>query len=175
MAFGDPIKDATYLGSEGKVTLKFQSYGRGEICLPEETCKPFAAFNYGFPESARELIGRWQVGWFDASGGEWLSTEFHFANLLSSSNSNVIDRAQGTITTHQNDQIVTVGIVCDRLADPDSAPYVCSIDGGSAEATLAVVRNLVVGNLFQEDDDTPFATLRGFRIISATGRYILPN
>ena len=63
MAFGDPLQNATLIGSDGQVTIRFFSSSSGEICLPAETCKAISHLNFGLDSNAdqRSLDGNWQT------------------------------------------------------------------------------------------------------------------
>lgn len=63
MAFGDALQDATLVGSDGQVTIRFFTSSSGEICLPGEACKAISHFNFGLDSSAdqRSLDGTWQT------------------------------------------------------------------------------------------------------------------
>lgn len=68
MAFGDPFKNATYLGPRGQVTVRFDGITYGEICLPSESCKAISAFNFGYSDSAEAVLGGWVCPTNRASG-----------------------------------------------------------------------------------------------------------
>lgn len=59
--FGGPTDSAVASGVAGQVTLRFSDFNKGEICLPDESCKSISAFNFGFSDSASALLGAWAV------------------------------------------------------------------------------------------------------------------
>lgn len=177
MAFGDPFRNATYVGARGQVTIRFSSLTRGEICLPNESCKAISAFNFGFEASSSELLGLWYGNTFDSGTDEIEAFAVRFNQVTASTDPAVVDRAAGTASSSVEGTMVTSSITCDRLRTPDPWQYRCRIGqpGETSELSFSVSRNAIVGQYYDDSDKTVEGTLRGQRARTASGKLVLPD
>lgn len=166
MAFGDSVKNAVYLGGRGQVTITFDDFTSGEICLPDEPCKPISAFNFGYEESASELLGSWVVIGSSTECECSTVTYFDFTQVIASSDPAVIDSVSGIVWWPGR-----FPIVCDRLVQPNPEPYSCAVGSSDDDYTehFVVTRNGLVGR-----SDTG-ASLVGWRVRTASGRELRPD
>jgi hypothetical protein len=177
MAFGEPMQDATYVGSEGMATLRFDAADHGEICLPEEACKAIAPVNFGWAANATELLGEWAVIGTDnevnAPFGAWLA----FDQVEASPDPSVVNRGVGSLTLETDDQVYVLDLSCDRLAQPDPWPYTCAVqmDEETLYLGFAVSRNSLTGESYDMPAGPVASQFQGFRTTSGNGRQILPN
>lgn len=183
MAFGDAFKNATYLGADGTVTIRFNSNVSGEICLPTESCKAISAFNFGYNPSAQSLLGTWMVsltepGTHGTSGAEGVT--FVFDQLIDLNLPGVEDQAKGAayfLETSSSgvDQTVRADVECSRIVVPAPPFYNCTAKAPGVNAVpfqIDVERNVLTGVLKDPQGDLE---ITGFRVHSATGREVLPN
>ncbi len=183
MAFGDAFKNATYLGPDGTVTVRFTSNTTGEICLPTESCKAISAFNFGYEESAQSLLGTWLVsltepGTHGTSGTEGVSLIFD--QLSTPGLPGVVDVAKGAAYfleegTSGVDQTVRADVECSRMVVPAPPYFNCTVKAPGMAAVafqLDLARNAITGVL---KDPTGDMDIHGWRLHSATGREVLPN
>ena len=177
MAFGDPIKNATYLGSRGKVTIRFTNRTEGEICLPNESCKAIIAFNFGFEESAADLLGSWLVIGSPPQSSFAEGYEFVFDRVVAASRPGEVDHAVGRTVFNINGAAVVVEIVCDKLFNPEPWEYFCKAGTGSESREMYVnlERNGFVGSYRDPVTGDITGFVYGFRGNSARGRVTLPN
>lgn len=183
MAFGDAFKNATYLGPDGSVTIRFTSNTTGEICLPTESCKAISAFNFGYEASAQALLGTWMVsltepGTHGTSGVEGVSLIFD--QFITQNLPGIVDTAKGAAYFLESsasgvDQTVRADVECSRMVVQAPPYYNCSVKAPGTNAVpfqLDVVRNALTGILKDPEGDLE---ITGFRVHSATGRNVLPN
>ncbi len=177
MAFGDPKKSATHLGSRGTVTIRFISRTRGEICLPGESCKAISAFNFGFEQNASELLGDWLVigappGAPVAEGYEFAIDRVEAANVPGG-----LEHALGKTILNINGAPVLVDLVCDRLANQGEWEFFCKAGAGAStrEMYLNVDRNGFTGSFYDRAQDDFGGPVFGFRSATRGGRVVIPN
>jgi hypothetical protein len=173
MAFGDPPKDATYLGSDGTVTIRFDSVTSGEICLPAEPCKSISVFTFGWPDSAAELLGSWMVSGTYLDGRPY-GIDATFTEVLPSLGPAVVDRVRGTATLDAEGIPVTAPVVCSKLVNPDEYEYLCSValpDGSSLEFKMDTYRQQTVEGEASQGGIV-IGDFIGFRTATADGRIV---
>ncbi len=178
MAFGDPIKNATYLGSRGKVTIRFSAVARGEICLPSEACKAISAFNFGFENSASALLGGWLVTTVDSTTQELDAYAVDFTDVVATPNPNAVDRAVGTTYIELDDgSFVETDVACDKLINPLPLEYFCTLSalGHTQKLELNVKRNGMGGQYYEMDGVKLEGSVIGTRLMNESGRYNYPN
>ena len=186
MAFGDPIKDAVYLGSKGSVTIRFNTVASGEICLPDETCKAVRPFNFGYEESASELLGRWLVTVFNnGPNTQTFTVELNFTEVDTPPYPDTIDRVSGTATYLNDSDMAHKGdetrVECSRLIQPNPEPYFCRLVAGAdaTETYISMMRNALVGRYHNYggpwDYGDAWVNVIGFRLASGSGRQVIPN
>lgn len=177
MAFGDPFKNATYVGPRGQVTIRFTALTRGEICLPSESCKAIGAFNFGFEDSASALLGLWYGNGIDSRDNTIDGFAVRFTQVAASTDPRFIDRASGTLLTNVDGAAAEVPIVCDKLRTPNPWQFECTIDpqGDASRFSISVSRNAFVGQYYDESDMTVEGNLIGHRSRTATGKIVLPD
>ena len=182
MAFGDPFKNATYLGPRGQFTVLFEGITYGEICLPSESCKAISAFNFGYSDSAEAALGAWLVHFQHIVGNatqDLDSIELDLLNVVGSSDPDVVDIAIGdAVTAH--DGVISVGeLSCDRLVNPNPTEFRCKIDGLSQSEDYILyftpVRNAFWGEYYDSQGQELLGQIWGFRIQSSSARFGLPN
>lgn len=178
MAFGDPIKNATYLGSRGKLTIRFTNRTEGEICLPNESCKAISPFNFGFEKSAYDLLGSWLVvGSPPQSSHAPEGYEFVFERVVAASMPGDVDHAVGRAIFNINGAAVVVDIACDKLFNPEPWEYFCKggVGSESREMYVNLERNGFEGSYRDPTTGDITGSVFGFRLGSARGRATLPN
>lgn len=178
MAFGDPIKNATYLGSRGNVTIKFNTVASGEICLPNEACKAISAFNFGFETSASALLGIWIVTTIDNTTEELDAYGVEFTDVVATPNRNAVDRAVGTTYIELDDgSFVESQVVCDKLINPLPLEYLCTLSalGHTQKLELNVKRNGMGGRYYEMDGVALEGSVIGTRNVNKSGRFNYPN
>ncbi len=178
MAFGDPLKNATYLGSEGNVTLKFENINYGQICLPNEACKPFRPLNFGFGKSASALLGSWLLVELDSETNLLFAWNFNFTEVVNTANPAIVDRAIGTSLIYLDGISYDVDVVCSLLVDTTDADFFCELqllNGPVIEAELRFLRNALVGQVYDPLGVTIDSTVVGWRIITGGNRLVIPN
>jgi hypothetical protein len=177
MAFGDPIKNATYLGSRGKLTIRFTNRNEGEICLPNESCKTISPFNFGFEKSASDLLGSWLVIGSPPQSSVAEAYEFVFDKVVAPTRPGELDHAVGRAVFNINGAAVVVDIVCDRLFNPEPWEYFCKAGAGSESREMYVnlERNGFTGSYRDPVNGDITGPVFGFRSGSARGRVTLPN
>jgi len=178
MAFGDPLKNASYVGSRGNVTIRFASKTRGEICLPTEACKAISAFNFGFENSSSELLGDWVViGNPESSAGLFEAWEFYFETLVPPSYPGVIDSVAGKTTLNVNGSPFRVEIVCDKYVTKAEWEYFCKTPRGPEQKRfyLNVERDGFRGAYQDPATGQIRGLVLGFRVSDLAGRVVLPN
>ena len=172
MAFGDSLKDATYLGSDGTVTVRFDSVTSGEICLPTETCKSISAFNFGWFNSASELLGTWNISGTYASGLPF-GIEGVFTEVLPPLGPAVVDRVRGTGTLDYEGNVVVAPTTCSKLVNPVDYDYYCSValpNSMTLEFSMDYSKNSVEGEVYQGGNVA--GSFIGFRTATANGRIV---
>jgi len=188
MSFGDPIKNALYRGARGKVTIRFYSINRGEICLPNEVCKEISAFNFGYENnSASALLGTWRIFFEDSKTDENLGLYVNFHEVVATTKPGASDRAVGKLQSSDCCGDLPGQVFCDRvLKEPDeNSPYYtwmyqCGIEltpGAIRTFGLDLNRNGFSAQLREGSRTAPLVTGRmyGYRVLSATDRDIQPN
>jgi len=182
MAFGDPFKNATYLGPQGKVTIRFSGIAHGEICLPNESCKAISAFNFGYPDSAEAVLGAWLVHFQHIVGNateDLDSIELDLLDVVGSSDPEVVDIAIGEAVTAHNGTVSVGELSCDRLVNPNPAEFRCKIDGLSAEEDYVLYfsprRNAFLGEYYDPQGQELLGQMFGFRVQSSSARFGMPN
>jgi hypothetical protein len=178
MTFGDPRKNAAYLGSEGTVRVSFSSPVSGEICLPGEACKSIIPLNFGWGNDARELIGTWHVVGRDAGpGGPLVAYEFNFDPLDAISRPDVIDSVNAKAKWTAGGTSFDASFVCEKPRNPGAWQYECAMRAGfeSMRLVFSVSRNGLRGEMRDETGAMLLGTLTGFRVESENGRQLVPN
>jgi len=185
MAFGDAFKNATYLGPDGTVTIRFTSNVTGEICLPTEPCKAISAFNFGYDPSAQSLLGTWMAsltepGTHGTSGAE--AVTFVFDQLIDLNLPGVEDQAKGaayileaSASDPDVDQTIRADVECKRIVAPQPPFYNCTVTLPGEPPIpfqIDVERNALKGVVKDPAGDVE---IMAWRIHSATGREVLPN
>mgnify|MGYP001812550965 CR=1 FL=1 len=176
MAFGDPLKDATYLGPDGKVTIRFDSISSGQICLPDEPCKSISPFNFGWPNNAAELLGSWVVSGTDLANDVPFGGELSFNEVLPSTGAAVVNRARGALTLGDDGVLVQGPLTCAKLVTPDPWGYVCSaaLPGQTLELGFDMRRNAIEG-VFYGALGNATDVFVAFRTETQSGRATIPN
>jgi hypothetical protein len=177
MAFGDPPKDAVYLGPRGQVTLRFSSFVVGEICLPEEPCKDISAFNVGYHDDASQLLGGWIVNAVNDVTGEPTTYTIEFLEVTGSSNPAVVNSVVGDAEVFLDGALRQADVICDWLLSPLSWPFSCrmTLDGEVQRFRLLMLRNALAGEYYDEGGVTIEGELIGFRLLTSSGRVVIPN
>jgi hypothetical protein len=163
--------------------MRFSSPDSGEICLPNESCKPVSAFNFGYEASAQSLLGTWLVS-LTKPGSRGMSgsqgATFIFDQLIDQNVPGVEDVAKGTayfIETGSSgiDQTTRADVECSRIVVPAPPFFECNVKAPGADAVsfkIDVARNALTGVM---QDPGGELDISGFRVRSATGREVLPN
>lgn len=180
MAFGDPIKNAVYLGSRGQVTIRFEGFRWGEICLPNEACKAISAFNFGFENSASELLGTWLVHTVKHSTGANNGLTVTFNDVYDPPDPGVIDRADGYTTLSNDDGTqVSANVSCEKLVEPgeNGYAYSCTIvtDDEVRRFAMSTSRNAFMGKYYHVSDSAYEGSIFGYRLKTGAGRLVLPD
>jgi len=141
-AFGQPFQD------------------RGEICLPEESCKAVSSFNFGFG-SVQELLGEWVLVTSGFDSNVW------FLRFLEMSG----DRVIGDATIKSEGFDFTIDLFCQLSESAEPYRYSCGVEefGEVERFQLNVSRNSLVG------ETSEFENLIGWRLKNESGRMVLPN
>jgi hypothetical protein len=159
-AFGQPFQDADVIGSAGDVTFRLFEMGRGEICLPGESCKAVRPANFGF-SPVQELLGEWAVVTTGFDSNVWL---LRFQEVSG-------DMAIGDATIKSDGFDFTIDLFCELNESPEPYRYSCGVEefGEVERFQLNVSRNALVGESSDFDD------LTGWRFKNSSGRMVLPN
>lgn len=180
MAFGDPVKPAFFLGSNGYVTVRFSAADKGEICLNDGPCKAISAFNFGYEESASALLGRWLVTVLNnGPNTQTFTVELNLTEVDKPPFPDTIDRVSGRATYLNDSDIAHKGnetpVECSRLIQPNPESYFCRLvaDADATETYLTVTRNALVGRYLNWGG--PWVDVIGFRLASGSGRQVIPN
>lgn len=175
MAFGDPLKNATYLGPEGQVTIRFDSVTSGEICLPNEPCKAIIPFIFGWPPTAAEALGTWVLSGTILVGGVPFGGELLFNELLASTGPAVVNRVRGLIKLGEGGALVQGAVTCAKLVVPAPWEYNCSaaLPGQTIQFDFDLVRNAMEGQFYSGGNVS--RVFVGFRILTSAGRATIPN
>jgi hypothetical protein len=176
MAFGDPLKDATYLGSAGKVTIRFDSVSSGEICLPSEPCKSVSPINFGWADNAAETLGTWVLSGTELANGVPFGAELIFTQLAPSTGPAVVNRATGTMKLGDDGVLVQGPVMCARLVNPAPWSYACSatLSGQAVSFGFDLARNALEGEVYGPQGGVARIFV-GFRILTQAGRVTIPN
>jgi len=176
MAFGDPRKSATYLGSRGTVTIRFVDRDHGEICLPGEACKAISAFNFGYEQNASELLGGWLVYGDPPGASVPEASEFAIDRVEAATRPGATERALGRSRLSIGGAPVVVDLSCDRLVDGGEWEFFCRVGAGPAqEMYLSVDRNGFTGRYYDRAQNATAGNVYGFRSTTPAGRVVLPN
>jgi len=159
-AFGQPFQNAEPIGSAGDVIFRFFEMDRGEICLPEESCKAVSSFNFGFG-SVQELLGEWVLVTSGFDSNVW------FLRFLEMSG----DRVIGDATIKSEGFDFTIDLFCQLSESAEPYRYSCGVEefGEVERFQLNVSRNSLVG------ETSEFENLIGWRLKNESGRMVLPN
>jgi len=180
MAFGDPVKPAFFLGSNGYVTVRFSAADKGEICLNDGPCKAISTFNFGYEENASALLGQWLVTVFNnGPSTQTFTVELNFTEVDKPPFPDTIDRVSGTATYRNDSDMAHQGdetrVECSRLIQPNPEPYFCRLvaEADATETYITVTRNALVGRYLNYGG--PWVNVIGFRLTSGSGRQAIPN
>ena len=178
MAFGDPLKDATYLGPDGQVTIRIDSITTGVICLPNEPCKPISPFIFGWPDNAEEALGTWVVSGKEIASGVPFGAELLFNELLPSTGPAVVNRVRGTMKLGDDGVLREGPVTCSKLVVRAPWEYVCSatLPGLTLQFAFDLVRNALEGETYVGAQGSAVVNVFvGFRILNQSGRATIPN
>jgi hypothetical protein len=177
MAFGDAMQNAIYLRSVGKVTIRFNGWNQGEICLPDEPCKVITAFNYGYDtNSSSALLGRWQVTAMRFTNKQRIALAITLSKLNQSSDPAVRDSVSGIAQYNVDGVDKVANVVCWMPVEPPPPPYSysCTIDmteGDIESVDVLMVRDWMVGKSNVGKD----GWFNAYRTRSASGREVIPK
>ncbi len=177
-SFGMEHVNALYLGSQGRVTLRFDRSTSGEICFPDESCKAIHAFKFGWADSASALLGNWVGTAVDRVSEELFAFDLEFTDVRNFRNPGVIDEVVGFGNVIYQGNQSSVDVVCQRIVDSGNEPvFTCTteLSGETLQFAFDVNNNGMAGQLYSLTDDNVDADLYGFRITSENGRSIQPN
>ena len=178
MAFGDPLKNATYLGPDGQVTIRFDSVTSGEICLPNEPCKAIVPFIFGWPPTAAEALGTWVVSGTLLANGVPFGGELIFNELLASTGPAVVNRVRGVLKIGDGGVLVQGAVTCSKLVVPSPWAYTCSaaLPGRTLQFSFDLARNAVEGVFYEGAPGSALTRVfAAFRILNQSGRAMIPN
>jgi hypothetical protein len=177
MAFGDAAKNAVYRGSRGQVTIRFSTIAKGQICLPEETCKDISPFNFGFENNVSRLLGVWVITTTDSTTKALGAYEFHLTEIRPASDTFSVDRALGWARVESLDgKFEETEVACSKT-DKGPARYYCRAGdfGFEQDFEFDIDRNAIAGEFYDSSGVNGKGTFVGFRVTNQSGRSVIPN